>query len=1544
MNKRTPTSQQNCLLIGEDYFLVECAEILLINNYNIIGLISSEKNIELWALKNNISLYKSINEISTDIIEIDYLFSIVNSKIIPENFLKKIKKLSINYHHAPLPKYAGINAPSWAIINNEKQHGISWHIMNTEIDSGDILKQSIFDLDENETALSLNLKCYQNALNAFKELITELTAGSFSLTQQSIDKRTYYGLSNKPKCNGWIDWRDSAEQIDTYYRAFHFGVHDNSLSTLKFNINSNIYIINELKLSTLESQSLPGTIINLTDECLEIATSTKNIIITQIITLDGHDCVLNDLYKAHNLHKGSKIKPPTYNDLHIFEKLSIEICKYEKYWVNEIDQFNPAEFPFLTQKSQDILISHKSNYKTVAKINLPSEQIIKLKNKYKNNNELVSFFIAGLFIYLYKLGNTDKFGIGLISSFHANKSHLFSQELPFSIGLTNDVSVADLHANIYQQLLKIQNKKTFLNDIFCRYQAAKNSEKFPVLSIGFDATTALYNKNKAFILFNISLDKNEISVLVNKNLHAQNKHFLWFVKNSLTHYTLCLKNILTDTCLLVKQVSIIPEKEKQLVFQKWNDTKKKIPRKKTTFELLKKSFHKNSDQTAIHYQNTKLTYQTLETQVTNFAGYLHHNMQIREQTPVIVFLSRSIEWIVSLLGLTKTNAIYIPVPTNTPIERLRSIIKDTKAEYIITNDKYAKKICSQFPETKLIFPFSSCNKEFKPKYHSDDIAYIMYTSGSTGAPKGVMIQHHALINLVVEQIKSLQINPAMKILQFSSIGFDASIWEVFATLIAGGSIYIPSEEKILVGNDLANLLINHKITCVTLPPSILQTISPTKLQALKTIIIAGEPCSKELIDIWVEKVTLINAYGPTEATVCATMMNLSGKKQVSIGKPIANTHSYVLDHNYQPLPIGVTGELYLGGENLALGYLNKPELTKKYFIKHPFTQEKIYRTRDLARWLPDGHLEYIGRVDNQIKIRGFRIELEAIETQILHNKNVKQAAVICKKHEYLGDILVAYVVIKKQIELGHLRYYLAKHLPYYMIPNFFVCLDILPLTNNGKIDRSSLPEPEVTRSNKQHTKTDLEVKIEKIWSKIFKIESIDPYDSFFTLGGNSLLLSQLLLALRDELSFDLHFSIFLKNPTISGIAQIISQKFHNILEYDTQIFEDIILDKTIYPENTNITKSRNKNVFLTGCTGFLGVHILENLVQDEKIDKIYCLVRADNNEAAFEKIKAAVSSCKLNFVINQKIVPLIGDLSLPYFGLNNETYQFLTKKIDIIYHNGAYVNHLYDYSLLRATNVCATVEILKLAGTYKNKHLHYISTLSAVGGFTKNDHHILEEFISLDYDTPPNDGYSQTKWVSEKLLSEASNRNFSINIYRPGWIFGNTHTGYFPIAGNHLLLLIKSCIQMKVAPNWNIKLNILPVDFVSEFIVKTSEYNSVNTVYNLANANQISWTNIVDNLNQFGHQVTMISPEKWTNKIQKIDEKNALFSLLPLYIGYENTWDKSLNKLSEASCSNTLNALSALKTNYPEIDQNTLRQCFSAINENDNPTHQLITN
>lgn len=1537
----------SCFLIGEDHLIIECADVLINKQYSIVGMISSQDQTKDWAHRHSIPLFKSFEDAESILskVNIDYLFSIVNSKIIPNMLLDRVRKLSINYHHSPLPQYAGVNAPSWAILNNEKKHGVTWHVMNDIIDSGDLLKQALFTIEDHETALSLNLKCYQNALALFENLASELPNNKPKRIPQELDKRSYYTLNHKPEGNGWIDWHSLGEKIERYFRAFYLGAHDNRLSLLKFNLHNDIFIINELKLSNDFSKNAPGTINEINPFYWKISTASKDVIITQVVTQDGKNCTLEELAKKYHINKATILQSPTIINIKLFESVSTSLFKYESYWIKKLANFKSAEIPFLSTTCTNT--EEDKSFKSIQFIELTDILLSKIQ-KISNHQDMLPFFLTIWLIYLYRLGNNENLGIALSHPElyqHQEIRNFFATQVPFLIHFGDEMSFEEIFYLVIKKIQLVKDKKTYLKDVFFRYQSLANKTLFfPIAVMLEDSESLAMNKLDSTIVFKISMLHKRLEWFIENSVIEQSKNLQAFVNNSSNHFCTLMAAIISNPRIAIQDLPLLTSHEKQMQLVAWNNTRANYPREKNICFLLDEQVCRTPNTIALQFNNLSVSYYALKIHVDNLAHYFIKNLSIKPQQPVIIHMDRGFEWIISLLAILKIGAIYVPVVSNTPLQRFKLILKDSNALYILSSKEYLEKIEPNISKEIQCIDISillrkSENRLYKkivPNFSSNNTAYILYTSGTTGLPKGVLIRHYSLVNLVYEQIKSLGIDANSKVLQFASLGFDASIWEIFSTLTVGGTLCIPSEKQILVGEELTKVINTFKVTLVTLPPSILQTINPSDAKTLKTVITAGEPCSKELATHWVNNVCLINAYGPTETTVCATMSILSDKNDVTIGKPIANTQVYVLDKNHNLVPAGVIGELYVGGDCLAVGYLNKPELTNQYFIPNPFAtnvENKIYKTRDLVRWLPDGNLEFIGRIDNQVKLRGLRIEIEAIETQILHNEKITQCAVALKHNEKLGKFLVAYLVLQENVDLNALREALRENLPYYMIPNFFVALDKLPLTENGKIDRKSLPEPELTTNFHEHPTTEIEKKLVQIWTQVLGIEKIGIYDDFFNLGGNSLLLSQLILALRDNLHFEIHFSVFLKSPTIASLAELVSKKFHNILDdnYNKRFLNDTHLAPEIIPVNNKVILKKPNSVLLTGATGFLGSHLLSRLSHDQSL-KIYCLVRATSSSEGKKLIEEAMAHYNLNTPIDNRIIPIVGDLSAPCIGLDQEIYTALAKEIDEIYHNGAFVNHLYNYEMLRAPNVLGTIEILKFASLYKNKPLHYISTLSAMCHFVRKDGLVLEDFITHDSEAPPNDGYSQTKWVSEKLLAEASNRNFSINIYRPGWIFGNTVTGRFPATGNHLLLLIKGCIQMGFAPNWDVKLNILPVDFVSSLIIDIATSNVFdNKVFNFSNRNQIAWVDIIHCLNEYGYDVKLIPSHTWIDSLKEIEKNNALFNLLPLYLNSDHGWEKSLNKISLSHDANLQQAMDMFGMTYPSIDSALLFKCFSFL-------------
>ena len=427
---------------------------------------------------------------------------------------------------------------------------------------------------------------------------------------------------------------------------------------------------------------------------------------------------------------------------------------------------------------------------------------------------------------------------------------------------------------------------------------------------------------------------------------------------------------------------------------------------------------------------------------------------------------------------------------------------------------------------------------------TQNAAYVIYTSGSTGQPKGVVVQHAGVCNMVAAQIREFGVQPESRVLQFASFGFDASVSEIFTTLTAGATLYLADRELLAAPASLAQLIKEQRITIVTLPPAVLNLLDENDFPGLKTLIAAGEACSAEVAARWSKDRCFINAYGPTEASVCTTLHHHKETDVTTppIGRPISNMRVYIMNSDLQAVPVGVAGELYIAGDGLARGYLSRPELTAEKFVPHPFCHEggeRLYRSGDLCRWLPGGEVEFLGRIDNQVKLRGFRIELGEIEAVLRAHVAVRESAVIVR-----DDRLLAYVVAEGDgLTVNELRSYLNERLPEYMAPSVFMLLDELPLTANGKVDRRRLPEPDGVRPELAQEyvapTTAVEKSLAEIWAEVLELERVGVNDNFFDLGGHSLLVTQVISRLRETLQIELKLNEFFEAPTVSGLAQVI---------------------------------------------------------------------------------------------------------------------------------------------------------------------------------------------------------------------------------------------------------------------------------------------------------------------------------------------------------------------------------------------------------------------
>jgi amino acid adenylation domain-containing protein len=473
------------------------------------------------------------------------------------------------------------------------------------------------------------------------------------------------------------------------------------------------------------------------------------------------------------------------------------------------------------------------------------------------------------------------------------------------------------------------------------------------------------------------------------------------------------------------ELALLTASEKHQLLVEWNATQTDYPADKCIHQLFEEQVERTPDAVAVVFEEEQLTYRELNCRANQLSHYLQ-TVGVEPDVLVGICVERSLEMLVGLLGILKAGGAYVPLDPAYPEERLAYMLSDAQVSMLLTQEKLVTQLPNHQAQVVCLDRdwktiSQECDENPLSGSKPDHLAYVIYTSGSTGKPKGVLLAHRGLCNLASAQMKLFDVQPFSRILQFASLSFDASVSEIFMALCAGATLCLGTLDSLLPGSNLMTLLHNQSITHLTLPPSVLAVLTPEELPAFRTLIVAGEACSPDLATKWSKGRRFFNAYGPTESTVCATVAKYTdGISKLSIGRPIANTQIYILNSHLQPVSIGISGELYISGVGLARGYLNRPDLTKEKFIPNPFSDEpdaRLYKTGDLARYLRDGNIEFLGRIDQQVKIRGFRIELGEIESVLSEHPAVQNAAVIVREEKPGDKSLVAYVVQKPQSEV-----------------------------------------------------------------------------------------------------------------------------------------------------------------------------------------------------------------------------------------------------------------------------------------------------------------------------------------------------------------------------------------------------------------------------------------------------------------------------------------------------------------------------------------------
>ena len=687
------------------------------------------------------------------------------------------------------------------------------------------------------------------------------------------------------------------------------------------------------------------------------------------------------------------------------------------------------------------------------------------------------------------------------------------------------------HAPVFQVMFTLQNNVA--NDL--------NLEGLRIERVGGDAVSAKFDLSLGFAEINGKLRG---ALEYNTDLFDGDR-----IERLLVHFRTLLESIVTDPEQPISHLSMLTDIERRQLLDDWNNTAADYERERCLHELFEAQVERTPEAVALVFEGEQLTYSQLNVRANQLAHFLRLQ-GVRPNTLVAICMARSVEMVVSLLAILKAGGAYVAIDPSYPVERIRYTLEDASASLLLTQDALVNQLpvaCTRTlcvdRDAVMISAQPACDLGCITQ--PTDLAYVLYTSGSTGRPKGVAIEHHSPVALVSWALGQLTSEELSGVVFATSICFDLSVYELFVTLCGGGRVLLVENALAIgtLGTELRPSLIN------TVPSAMAELLRQGAVPAtVMRVNLAGEPLTGSLVDAIYDQTGVrhvYDLYGPSEDTTYSTCALRERGGRVTIGRPISNTTAYVLDTCLWPSPVGVPGELYIGGDGLARGYLNRAELTAERFVPDPFSSQpgrRLYKTGDLVRYRSDGNLEYIGRLDHQVKVRGFRIELGEIENALLSYAGVHEAVVLAREDAPGDRRLVAYIGISESaLNSSLLRDHLQNMLPGYMVPSAFVVLETLPLTPNGKIDRRALPAPDSSSllvDTYVAARTPIEEGLAEIWRTVLKVEQIGIHHNFFELGGHSLLATQVMSRVRQAFQVELSVRALFEAPTIAGLAEL----------------------------------------------------------------------------------------------------------------------------------------------------------------------------------------------------------------------------------------------------------------------------------------------------------------------------------------------------------------------------------------------------------------------
>ncbi|PEM67651.1 non-ribosomal peptide synthetase [Bacillus pseudomycoides] len=895
-------------------------------------------------------------------------------------------------------------------------------------------------------------------------------------------------------------------------------------------------------------------------------------------------------YKSYGKNTISHVPklPIQYKDFAYWQRKQKRgnLQKQLAYWKEKLN----GELPILNMPS-DYMRSQTRSFKG-DQLSFAIEENLAAKLKTFSQEQGVSLFmtlITGFKGLLFRYTEQEDLIVGTPI---ANRNHkdienligFFVNTLPLRTKLNSSMSWKELLNNIKQVTLEAYEGQDIpFEKLVNEIQPMRDLSNSPIFQVMFafqNKPITTVDKITELSIQSINIEGNTSLFDISMSLEEKGEQIIGVVdycsdlfkrdtiQRFINHYLILLEEIVWNVNQKVLETQMLSTGEMQKVIVDWNRTEYPFPEKMCVHKLIEVVVKSLPNHTAIMYQNKSITYWELNEKAEQMARFLK-GKHVGPNTPVILCMDRSIDFIVSILGILKAGGAYVPLDPSYPQDRLSYMIKDSQASVILTSLKY-ENIFLQHKQEVITFEnvpdqvdlTESVQRKLEEQDHSEHLAFIIYTSGSTGKPKGVPIKHQSIVNFIHYMTDFCEFTKDDRVGQYTSISFDLSVMDIFMTLVKGSTLVL-SPNNVLSANEFSDWIEENKISSICIPTAYwdfwVREISNEKVllpSSLRMILVGGEKVSLATYTEWYEisgEIPCLIIYGPAETTCASTVYKPENQwnhevvTELPIGRPIANTEVYVLNSNMQPVPIGVPGELYIGGVGLSPGYLNLHEKNEKHFVKHPFKEGKrLYKTGDKVKLLSTGQLVFLDRYDNQIKLRGFRIELGEIEKTLEQHSYIQKAIVILRDDVIEGQKqLVAYIQtrgITEEINSYKLKEYMEKRVPNYMIPSYFVLVKEMPKSPNGKIDRKSLPKPkeETIKIDVQISpRNEIEVKLANIWMDVLNLRSISMNDNFFHLGGHSLLATQVISRIRTLFGIDLPLKNIFEYPTISQLEKVI---------------------------------------------------------------------------------------------------------------------------------------------------------------------------------------------------------------------------------------------------------------------------------------------------------------------------------------------------------------------------------------------------------------------